>query len=91
MRTEPFPHGFTERFGHIPIDQIEGYQLALKHIYDHIFEVTQMKPEHRYIDSVHILDRLSATTDELIPLLEEAEKQLQELGADLLNFKLTEK
>jgi DNA-directed RNA polymerase subunit F len=73
-----FPHGFEERFGSIPVDEILGYQKCLRNLYEYIAEVTEMKPEKRMIDAVPLLDLIPATTAELKPLLDKAEKILNE-------------
>jgi len=76
---KPFEHKFKNAFGIIDTQGISGYLQALKALYNHIAEVTEMNPEKRYIDAVDLLDRISATNAELKSLMEQAEKELKEL------------
>jgi hypothetical protein len=69
----PFNHGCSPDYP----EKILGASAILNDLQKHIADVTQYKPENRYIDSVEILDRISDTLDELRPMLEKAQEILQ--------------
>ncbi len=78
MKAKPFKHDFSNPFI-TDVNGITGYLAALRQIYLHIADVTEFKPEKRYIDAVDILDRITETTKELEPILEKEQSELKTL------------
>lgn len=78
IMAQPFNHNFIYSAGVINIAGINGYTKALSEIQRHIAEVTKWKPENRLIDSVALLERITATLEALTPLMNHAANELQE-------------
>ena len=58
------------------IDEMKGFSDALSQLLNYIINETQWKPENRFIDSVRLLNKISATTDELTRNYEQQQKEL---------------
>jgi hypothetical protein len=58
------------------IDEIKGFSDALNQLLNYIASETQGKPENRFIDSVRLLNKISATTDELTRNYEQQQREL---------------
>jgi len=58
------------------IDEMKGFSDALSQLLNYIINETQWKPENRFIDSVRLLNKISATTDELTKIMKEKQREL---------------
>ena len=58
------------------VAEIKGFMDALNQLLNYIANETQWKPENRFIDSVPLLNKISATTDELTRNYEQQQKEL---------------
>lgn len=74
-----FPHNFKPLFPTLPLDVkgVNGYTKAMTHFYSQIADMTQWKPENRYIDATVLLDMIAETNGELSELMKEEQKRLQ--------------
>jgi hypothetical protein len=80
MKRNPFSHPFKPNFlGIVNIEALNGYITALNEIQKHIAEVTGHDPDKRYIDAVEILERITATINELQPILEKEKNDIENL------------
>lgn len=66
---ETFKYDFKNKDGSINIDKMYGYQLALNEVFSHIKNETNFNPVNRHIDSLPLLERISATNFEIYKLL----------------------
>lgn len=64
----PFKFDFSEE---TRIHEMAGYIQAMNEILKYLQDVTEWKPENRYIDSVPLGEKISATCKALQPLLSE--------------------
>lgn len=78
---KPFEHDLipTNPFEEVDLHGILGYQKALTAVFNHLAKVTQFKPENRYVDAVEIIDRITATTDQLAPILQREQDRIHNL------------
>lgn len=72
-----FKHGFTEPITALQVNEMAGYMSALRGLYNQLAEMTEFKPEKRMVDAVILLDMISATSDELTPLMESFNLRLE--------------
>lgn len=70
-----FKHKFCIPLSDTQINELLGYIQAMQALQVKIMEITQNKPENRFIDSTILLDDIVATVDELQPILKEAGKR----------------
>ncbi len=67
-----------DNFGITNIDRAQGFIDCLGEVLKYIEEITELKPEKRYIDAVRLIDVIKNTSDEIRVLLNKAEKELSE-------------
>lgn len=72
-----YPHNFATPLNETTLNEISGYLAALRGLYQFIETETQFDPNKRYIDSVKLLEAISATTDELQPMMKEYLNEMQ--------------
>ena len=63
--------------------EIKGFMDAFNQLLNYIANETQWKPENRFIDSVPLLNKISATTDELTKIMKEKQRDLTEYKENL--------
>lgn len=69
MNTKPFDHGFTPDSLKNPQGyEVIGYNKAMGQVLDYLKEVTNFKPNNRYVDSVPLIEKIGATFIELAKL-----------------------
>lgn len=71
---QPFRHTFTSAPSEI--QAVNGYLLCLTALMERLKELTEFKPEKRYIDSVELLDAITETNNELLKLHRQTVGQL---------------
>jgi hypothetical protein len=71
-----FNHSFKTPLSDNDIQQMNGFILALRALQDRLGEMTQYKPEKRFIDAVELLEAITATTSEFEPLMKDAQNEL---------------
>ncbi|MEO7048958.1 MAG: hypothetical protein ABI091_26885 [Ferruginibacter sp.] len=75
-----FEHGFKNEIPKLDVHAIKGYQKCLTHFYSLIAEMTEYNPAKRMIDAVVLLDKISATSDDLKRILEMEQYRLTTLN-----------
>lgn len=81
MNTKPFdiPALNPNPFNIVNMDRLLGAEDMLTALLKFLHEETQYKPENRYIDSVKLLDKITATTSAIEPVLERERNDLEGL------------
>lgn len=73
----PFEHGFTDK--EIDINGIRGFGKCLSELYKYLAQKTEFNPEKRMIDAVDLLEKISATSDELTALYNKEQTRLNSI------------
>jgi len=71
-----FKHNL-DNFGIANIDRAMGFIDCLREVLNYIEEVTEFKPEKKYINATELLDIIINTNNEFTKLLNRAEIELQ--------------
>jgi hypothetical protein len=71
-----FNHSFKSPLSDNDIQQMNGFILALRALQGRLEEMTQYRPEKRYIDAIELLEAITATTDEFNPMMAEAQREI---------------
>jgi SMC interacting uncharacterized protein involved in chromosome segregation len=58
------------------LDEMKGYSDAISQLLNYIANETKWKPENRFIDSVPLLNEISAITDELTRNYKQLQREL---------------
>lgn len=78
--TQPLNHPFKANFlGIVNIEAINGYVACLTALLDYLKEKTEFNPDKRFIDAVDLLDKITATNDELRPIIEKEKNDIENL------------
>lgn len=90
--TETFNHGFTaERmklstfYGY----EVLGFNRAMIEVLNYLHKTTEYKPEKRFIDSVPLIEKVSATLKELTAIYEKS-KEVDSEKVNILSGTKTE-
>lgn len=77
---DPFTHDITSE----QPEQILGYTKCLQNFFDQIKSMTDFNPDKRYIDSVVLLEKITATLGKNEAILDKARGQLNDLKNTLM-------
>ena len=72
------------------VSEIKGFMDAFNQLLNYIANETQWKPENRFIDSVPLLNKISATTDELTRIMKDKQDALNECKKNLSVVEIVE-
>lgn len=85
MENKPFDHGYQNPISEKSMSEILGYIKCLRDLYNHVKDETQFNPDKRFIDSVTILDKITATSGELEAIFEKERTLLDEMATKILS------
>ena len=72
------------------VSEIKGFMDALNQLLNYIANETKWKPENRFIDSVTLLNKISATVDKLNRIMKDKQDALNECKKNLSAVEIAE-
>lgn len=82
---EPFNHGFTNPLSDKTMAEMIGYSKAMRNLYDHLESVTGFKPENRMIDSVILLDKITASVNSIQEVIDKEQDAVDNMATTILS------